>query len=73
MKLFSLVALGAGIGCLFVGYQRQHSFMGHADNAASSIGRSFDGAPHPTRHVEYYVAGTVLVIIGVGGIGLVRR
>ena len=71
--ILSLMAVIGGIWLIYLGHERQESLAGKADNALSSIGQKLDGGGHPTTHLKYYVAGTVLAIGGVVGLGLVRR
>jgi hypothetical protein len=72
-KLFSAVALAAGIWLIYLGYERQQSIEGKAASTFQSIGQKIDGADHTPMHVQYYVAGAVLVLVGAFGLGLVRK
>ena len=71
--ILSLMALVGGIWLLYMGYERQGSLAGKADNTISKIGQKIDGADHTPAHMKYYVAGAVLVLGGVVGLGLVKR
>jgi hypothetical protein len=72
-KLLSLVALVVGIWLVYLGYERQQSLAGKAENTMASIGQKIDGGDHTTSYVKYYVAGAVLVLGGSFGLGIVRR
>jgi drug/metabolite transporter (DMT)-like permease len=72
-KIISLAALIAGVCLIYLGYQRQQSIAGKTDNTLSSLGNKLDGGPHVTEQTEYYIAGAVLTVGGVVGLGLVRR
>jgi hypothetical protein len=72
-KLVSLVALGAGLWLLWMGYGRQHSLAGNTEHTLSTLGQKLDGGEHPTSYVKYYAAGTVLVLAGSFGLGLLRK
>ncbi len=72
-KLASIAALIAGLWLVYTGYERQHSLAGRADGALSTLGQKIDGADHAPAHVRYYVAGAVLVVGGLMGLGFVKR
>ncbi len=72
-KLLSLVALVLGIWLVYLGYERQQSLAGKAENTMASIGQKIDGGDHTTSYVKYYAAGAVLVLGGAFGLGIVRR
>jgi threonine/homoserine/homoserine lactone efflux protein len=71
--ILSLVALIGGIWLVYLGYERQQSLAGKADNTLSKIGQKMDGGDHTPTHMKYFVAGAVLVLGGVVGLGLVKR
>ena len=71
--ILSLVALVGGILLIFMGYQRQQSLEGKADNTFAKISQKIDGGEHPTTQMKYYVAGALLAIGGAVGLGLVKR
>ena len=72
-KILSLSAFIAGICLLYLGYQRQQSIAGKADNTFSSLGAKLDGGAHVTVQAEYYAAGAFLTMAGVVGLRWVRR
>jgi hypothetical protein len=72
-KVISLLALVAGIWLIYMGYERQQSLAGSTDNALSNIGQRIDGSAHLTTQLKYYIAGTVLTIGGVFGLGIVKK
>jgi hypothetical protein len=72
-KFLSLVALMVGIWLIYLGYERQLSLAGRADRTLSRVGTAIDGGDHTPTHVKYYIAGTVLAICGVFGLGIVRK
>jgi hypothetical protein len=72
-KFLSLMALIAGIWLIYLGYERQLSLAGRADRTLSRLGTAIDGGDHTTTHVKYYVAGAVLAIAGLFGLGIVKR
>jgi hypothetical protein len=72
-KLLSLAALIAGVWLIALGYQRQQSLVGKADDTIAKIGVSVDGSGHVTTQTKYYVAGAVLALGGIVGLGLVRK
>jgi ABC-type Na+ efflux pump permease subunit len=72
-KLLSAVALAAGIWLIYLGYERQQSLEGKAASTFQTIGQKIDGADHTPMHTQYYVAGAVLFIVGVFGLGIVRK
>ena len=69
--ILSHVALVGGILLIYMGYQRQQSLEGKADN--TKIGQKIDGGEHPTTQMKYHVAGALLAIGGAVGLGLVKR
>jgi threonine/homoserine/homoserine lactone efflux protein len=71
--LFSILALAGGIWLIHMGYERQESLAGRTDNTLSKLGQKIDGDGHLTTHMKYYIAGTVLVIGGTLGLGIVRK
>ena len=71
--ILSLAALIGGIWLVYLGYERQQSLAGKADNTLSRIGQKIDGGDHTPIHMKYYVAGAVLVLGGAVGLGLVKR
>jgi threonine/homoserine/homoserine lactone efflux protein len=72
-KVLSLLALLAGAWLVYLGYERQQSIAGRADSTLSSLGQRIDGGDHTPTHVKYYVAGTVLLVIGAFGVGIVKK
>jgi Protein of unknown function (DUF3185) len=71
--LLSLAALIAGLLLVYMGYERQHSLAGTADNTFSAIGQRIDGADHTPTHLKYYIAGALLTVAGAFGLGIVRK
>jgi drug/metabolite transporter (DMT)-like permease len=72
-KLFSLAALVAGVWLIAMGYQRQNSLAGRADDTISKIGVAVDGNGHATTQTKYYAAGAALALVGIIGLGVVRK
>jgi hypothetical protein len=72
-KLLSAVALAAGICLIYMGYERQQSLEGKAASTFSTLGQKIDGADHTPRHMQYYLAGSLLFVIGAFGLGIVRK
>ena len=72
-KILSAAALVAGICLIYMGYERQNSLAGKADDSLSRLGRKIDGADHTPTHVKYYVGGAVLLVGGAIGLGLVKK
>jgi len=72
-KFLSLLALAAGIWLIYLGYERQLSLAGKADRTFSRLGAAIDGADHTPTHTKYYIAGSVLAVAGVFGLGLIRK
>jgi hypothetical protein len=72
-KLVSLLALIAGLGLIYLGYERQQSLAGRADRTFSRIGTAIDGSDHTATHVKYYLAGAVLALGGAFGLGIIKR
>jgi hypothetical protein len=72
-KLLSLFALIAGFWLLYLGYERQLSLAGKADRTLSKIGTAIDGGDHTPTHVKYYIAGTLLSVGGVLGLGIIKK
>ena len=72
-KLLSLVALVAGIWLVYMGYERGESIAGKASDSISKLGQKIDGGDHMTTQTKYYLAGTVLLLGGALGLGIVRK
>ncbi len=72
-KVLSMAALIVGVWFIYLGYERQLSLAGKADRTLSRLGTAIDGGDHTPTHVKYYVAGGVLAIGGVLGLGIIRR
>lgn len=72
-KFLSLLCLLAGLWLLYLGYQRQESLVGSADQTLAKIGQKLDGGDHLTDATKFYLAGAVLAVGGIVGLGLVRR
>jgi hypothetical protein len=72
-KLLSLVALVVGVWLIYLGYERQLSLAGKADRTLSRLGTAIDGGDHTPTHVKYYVAGGLLTLTGVIGLGIIRK
>jgi threonine/homoserine/homoserine lactone efflux protein len=72
-KLLSLLALAAGAWLVYLGYQRQQSLAGKAENEFSRLGQRIDGGEHTPTHTKYYLAGAVLALGGAAGLGLVKK
>jgi hypothetical protein len=74
MRTFlSFAALVVGLWLIYLGYERQLSLAGKTDRAFSRLGTAIDGGDHTPTHMKYYIAGTVLAIGGVFGLGIVRK
>ena len=71
--LLSLAAVVAGIWLLYLGYERQESIAGKAADSISKFGQKIDGGDHMTTQAKYYVAGSVLLVGGALGLGIVRK
>jgi hypothetical protein len=71
--ILSIIALVGGIWLIYIGYERQESLAGKADDTFSKLGQKVDGSGHVTTHMKYYVAGTLLAVGGAVGLGLVKR
>jgi hypothetical protein len=69
----SLLALVAGLLFLYLGYERQISLAGRADRTLSRLGTAIDGGDHTPTHTKYYIAGTILTISGVLGLGIIKK
>jgi Protein of unknown function (DUF3185) len=69
----SLGALIAGVVLIYLGYQRQQSLTGKADDAFSKIGHAIDGGGHATTQTIYYVAGGALAVGGLIGLGVLKK
>jgi hypothetical protein len=39
----------------------------------SRLGTAIDGGDHTPTHTKYYIAGTLLALCGVFGLGIVKR
>ena len=72
-KLLSTAALVAGIWLIYMGHERQESLAGKAAGSISTLGHEIDGRTHLTEHAKYYIAGSVLLLGGVLGLGVVKR
>jgi hypothetical protein len=72
-KLLYAAALAAGIWLIYLGLERQHSLAGNADSTFATLGQRIDGGAHPTTHMKYYVAGAALTVVGVVGLGIVKK
>jgi len=72
-NLLSIVALVAGIWLAYLGYERQQSLAGKAENTIARLGQKVDGGDHTTSYVKYYVAGALLVAGGAFGLGIVKK
>jgi threonine/homoserine/homoserine lactone efflux protein len=72
-KLLSLLALLGGLWLLYLGYERQQSFAGSADQTLSKVGQKLDGGDHLTDATKFYLAGAVLTVGGIFGLGILRR
>ena len=72
-KFLSLLALAGGIWLIYLGYERQLSLAGRADRTFSRLGAAIDGSDHTPTHTKYYIAGSVLAVAGVFGLGLIRK
>jgi threonine/homoserine/homoserine lactone efflux protein len=73
LKLLSLLALAGGLWLLYLGYERQQSFAGSADQTLSKLGQKLDGGDHMTDATKFYLAGTVLTFGGIVGLGIFKR
>jgi Protein of unknown function (DUF3185) len=71
--LLSVLAIIAGVWLLHMGYVRQQSLAGKTDNTISKIGQSIDGEDHPTTQGRYYVAGAILLLGGLVGLGTGKK
>jgi hypothetical protein len=72
-KFLSVLALLGGIWLIYLGYERQLSLAGKADRTFSRLGTAIDGGDHTPTHTKYYIAGTVLTLAGVFGLGIIRQ
>jgi len=72
-KFLSVLALAGGIWLIYLGYERQISIAGHADRTLSRLGTAIDGGDHTPTHTKYYIAGGLLALVGVFGLGIVKR
>jgi|HubBroStandDraft_1064217.scaffolds.fasta_scaffold86141_2 hypothetical protein len=72
-KFLSALALAVGIWLIYLGYERQISIAGKADRTLSRLGTAIDGGDHTPTHTKYYIAGSLLVLVGVFGLGIVRK
>ena len=72
-NFLSIVALVAGIWLVYLGYERQRSLAGKAENTVARLGQRIDGGDHTTSYVKYYVAGALLAAGGAFGLGIVRK
>jgi len=72
-KVLSVAALAGGLWLLYLGYERQESLTGSAENTVARIGQKVDGNAHVTQANEYYLAGAVLAVAGVLGLGIFRK
>jgi threonine/homoserine/homoserine lactone efflux protein len=71
-KFLSVLALAGGIWLIYLGYERQISIAGHADRTLSRLGTAIDGGDHTPTHTKYYIAGALLALVGVFGLGIVK-
>lgn len=69
----SLAALVAGLWLLYSGYERQQSLAGQTGSSMASLSHKIDGDVHLTTHAKYYIAGAVLTLGGMVGLGLIKR
>jgi hypothetical protein len=69
IKILSLSFLVAGVWLIAMGYQRQHSLAGHADDAFSRIGT----ADRATPQTVFYAAGALFTLGGIIGLRIVRK
>jgi hypothetical protein len=67
--LMSVLMIMAGVWLLHMGYARQQSLAGKTDNTIAKIGQSIDGEDHATTQGRYYVAGGLLLLGGLIGLG----
>lgn len=72
-NLISVLAIAAGIWLLYLGYVRQNSLAGQADNSLSRIGQKIDGGDHTPTHIRYYAVGALLLVCGSVGLAPSRR
>jgi hypothetical protein len=72
-KFLSLLALMGGFWLIYLGYERQLSLAGKADRTFSRLGTAIDGGDHTPTHMKYYIAGTLLAVSGVFGLGIVKK
>jgi threonine/homoserine/homoserine lactone efflux protein len=72
-KFLSVLALAGGIWLIYLGYERQLSLAGKADRTLSRLGAAIDGGDHTPTHTKYYIAGTVLALGGVFGLGIIKK
>jgi threonine/homoserine/homoserine lactone efflux protein len=72
-KVLSVAALAGGLWLLYLGYERQESLAGSAESAVARIGQKVDGTDRLTEANEYYVAGAILTLAGVIGLGVFRK
>jgi hypothetical protein len=72
-RFLSVLALAGGIWLIYLGYERQLSLAGRADRTLSRLGTAIDGGDHTPTHVRYYIAGAVLAVGGVFGLGIIKK
>jgi hypothetical protein len=72
-KVLSVAALAGGLWLLYLGYERQESIAGSAENTVARLGQKVDGNTHLTESNEYYVAGAILAVAGALGLGIFRK
>ena len=72
-RFLSVLALAGGIWLIYLGYERQLSLAGRADRTLSKLGTAIDGGDHTPTHVRYYIAGAVLAVGGVFGLGIIKK
>ena len=72
-KILSFSAIIAGACLIYLGYQRQQSVEGKVDSSLASMGQKVDGSDHMTLQTKYYIAGTVLLVGGAVGVGVIRK
>jgi hypothetical protein len=72
-KFLSVLALAGGIWLIYLGYERQISIAGRADRTFSRLGTAIDGGDHTPTHTKYYIGGSLLVLVGVFGLGIIKK
>ncbi|MGH7997161.1 MAG: DUF3185 family protein [Opitutaceae bacterium] len=63
-RILGIVIILIGAYLIYLGVNRSHSLAGKMDSAAASVSNSISGNQHQTTQTVEWVAGGVLVIVG---------